>query len=265
MARTPVIKTVNLTKTFLLGKVEVTALQNVNVEIYSGELIIFFGPSGCGKSTLMSVIAGLQKPSAGKVHIRGVNLAELDKDALAKHRRSKIGMVFQNFNLIKSMNVVENIALPLEFGGIGKKRRMKRAENLLDVVGLDDFKNHTPAELSGGQQQRVAMARSLVTNPWIILADEPTGNLDSKSSNEVMRLLFSLNRKSKRTVVIISHNPDYLEYADRVFCLKDGKIVKIRVNPKSKKKKVKETSEEKNMGKLEQLKEADLSKEDSKV
>ena len=237
MAKIPVIKTVNLTRTYMLGKIEVNALSNVNIEIYSGEFIVFFGPSGCGKSTLMSLAAGLQKPSSGKVLIRGENLAELDKDGLAKYRRSKIGMVFQNFNLINTMNVIENIALPLAFAKIGKKRRIQRSENLLEVVGLKEYKNHTPSELSGGQQQKIAIARSLVTNPWILLGDEPTGNLDSKSANEVMRLLISLNRRSKRTVVLITHNPDYLEYADRVFYMRDGKIVKIKVNPRTKSKK----------------------------
>lgn len=250
MAKIPVIKTVNLTRTYMLGKIEVDALTNINLEIYSGEFIIFFGPSGCGKSTLMSLIAGLQKPSSGKVLVRGEDLATLDADGLAKYRRSKIGMVFQNFNLITTMNVIENIALPLAFAQISKKQRTQRAENLLEVVGLKDYKNHTPSELSGGQQQRIAVARSLVTNPWIMLADEPTGNLDSKSSNELMRLLISLNRKSKRTVILITHNPDYIEYADRVFYVRDGKIVKIKVNPKTKSKK---SMEDEDIKTLEQI------------
>lgn len=235
MAKVPVIKATNLTKEFELGAIKVQALSNVNLEIYSGEFIIFFGPSGCGKSTLMSMIAGLQPPSSGQALIRGEDLSKLNSDELAAHRRTKIGMVFQSFNLISTMNVVENIALPLAFSRIDKKRRMERAENLLEVVGMSEYKKHTPSELSGGQQQRIAIARSLVANPWIILADEPTGNLDSKSANEVMRLLISLNRKSKRTVVLITHNPDYLEYADRIFFLKDGKVVETKVNSKVKK------------------------------
>ena len=235
MAKVPVIKVTNLTKEFELGAIKVQALSSVNLEIYSGEFIIFFGPSGCGKSTLMSMIAGLQPPSGGQILIRGEDLSKLNFDELAAHRRNKIGMVFQSFNLISTMNVVENIALPLAFSRIPKKRRMDRAENLLEVVGMSEYKSHTPAELSGGQQQRIAIARSLVANPWIILADEPTGNLDSKSANEVMRLLISLNRKSKRTVVLITHNPDYLDYADRVFFLKDGKVVETKVNAKVKK------------------------------
>lgn len=245
MARIPVIKAVNLKKEFELGAVTVQALESVNLEIYSGEFIIFFGPSGCGKSTLMSMIAGLQPPSTGQVYIRGDELSKLNDNQLAEHRRTKIGMVFQAFNLISTMNVVENIALPLAFARIPRARRMARATNLLDVVGMSEYKHHTPGELSGGQQQRIAIARSLVANPWIILADEPTGNLDSKSANEVMRLLISLNRKSKRTVVLITHNPEYVDYADRIFYLKDGKITDVKVNSK-----VRKIEEVESVGKL---------------
>lgn len=234
MAKTPVIKAVNLTKEFEIGSVKVQALSGVNLEIYSGEFVTFFGPSGCGKSTLMSMIAGLQPPTKGEIYIRGDALSHLNENQLAEHRRTKIGMVFQAFNLIRTMNVVENIALPLAFARINKKRRMARAENLLEVVAMSEYKKHTPAELSGGQQQRIAIARSLVANPWIMLADEPTGNLDSKSANEVMRLLISLNKKSKRTVVLITHNPEYLDYSDRIFFLKDGKVVDVKVNSKVK-------------------------------
>jgi putative ABC transport system ATP-binding protein len=234
MAKVPVIKAVNLAKEFQLGTITVQALKSVNLEIYSGEFIIFFGPSGCGKSTLMSMIAGLQPPSTGKVYIRGEDISTYTENQLAEHRRTKIGMVFQAFNLIPSMTVLENIALPLAFARIDKKRRLQRAENLLDVVGMGEYKKHTPVEMSGGQQQRIAIARSMVANPWIMLADEPTGNLDSKSANEVMRLLISLNRKSKRTIILITHNPDYLDYADRIFYLRDGKVVDTRVNAKVK-------------------------------
>lgn len=234
MARIPVIKAVNLAKEFQLGTINVQALKGVNLEIYSGEFIILFGPSGCGKSTLMSMIAGLQPPSNGKVYIRGEDISEFNENQLAEHRRTKVGMVFQAFNLIPSMTVLENIALPLSFARIDKRRRLQRAENLLTVVGMAEYKKHTPVEMSGGQQQRIAIARSMVANPWIMLADEPTGNLDSKSANEVMRLLISLNRKSKRTIVLITHNPDYLDYADRIFFLKDGKVVDTKVNAKVK-------------------------------
>lgn len=234
MAKTPVIKAINLSKTFKLSKDnEVVALHSVSFEIYSGELICFFGPSGCGKSTLLSMLAGLQPPTSGEVIVRGKNLATLKKKELAEYRRSKIGMVFQQFNLIISMNVLENIALPMAFGGMKRKRRMQRAEHLLEVVDLGDKKKSVPANLSGGQQQRIAIARSLINNPWIIMADEPTGNLDSKSADDVMKLLISLSRKSKRTVILITHNPEYLQYADRIFRMKDGRVDKIEVNAKT--------------------------------
>jgi|GEM_PF-634392 len=232
MAKTPVIKASNLSKTFKLGKNEITALHSVDFEIFSGEFICFFGPSGCGKSTLLSMLAGLQPPSSGKVLVRGKDLSVLGKKEISKYRRSKIGMVFQQFNLILSMNVLENIALPMAFDGVSRKRRAQRAQHLLSVVGLDDKKKDVPADLSGGQQQRVAVARSLINNPWIIMADEPTGNLDSQSADEVMKLLVSLSRKSKRTVILITHNPDYLKFADRVFKMKDGHILTVEKNKK---------------------------------
>jgi len=257
LAKVPVLKATNLTKEFKLGAVDVTALEGVNLEIYSGEFIIFFGPSGCGKSTLMSMLAGLQPPSKGKILVRGEDLGAMDDNQLAKYRRTKIGMVFQSFNLISSMNIVENIALPLTFDRISRSRRMGRAENLLEVVGMADYKSHTPSELSGGQQQRIALARSLVTNPWIILADEPTGNLDSKSANDVMRLLIKLSRKSKRTVILITHNPDYLIYADRIFYVKDGKIDRVEVNSDVKSDIVKDSAGSKKTTKVKNIKEAE--------
>jgi putative ABC transport system ATP-binding protein len=156
------------------------------------------------------------------------------------------------------MNIVENVALPLAFAGVSKSRRLKRAEELLDVVGLGKFKDHTPAQLSGGQQQRVAIARSMVNAPWIMLADEPTGNLDSKSANEVMRLLISLNRKSKRTVILITHNPDYLDYADRIFYIQDGKVVKTKVNAR-----VKAIEEVETVGKIRE--DLDPTKDDGEI
>jgi putative ABC transport system ATP-binding protein len=265
LARVPVVKATNLTKEFQLGAVDVTAIEGVNLEIYSGEFIIFFGPSGCGKSTLMSLLAGLQPPSKGKILVRGEDLAAMNADQLAKHRRTKIGMVFQSFNLITSMNVLENIALPLTFDRIPRSRRLTRAENLLETVGMSEYKNHTPGELSGGQQQRIALARSLVTNPWIILADEPTGNLDSKSADDVMRLLIKLNRKSKRTVILITHNPDYTVYADRIFHVKDGRIVDVEVNSNVKMDIVKGADTTDKKGKKEKATKTKKSKKDKEV
>lgn len=225
--RTPVIKIVNLTKHYKMGNTVVKALDGVNLDIYSSEFIIIFGPSGCGKSTFMSLIAGLDKPSSGEIYVRGEALSKLNLNQLAQYRRTKIGMVFQQYNLIATMNTLENIALPLAFDGIPKRRRKKRAQNVLEMIGISSIASHTPAELSGGQQQRVGIARAWVGSPWIVLADEPTGNLDSKSADEVMSLLRSLADKSKRTILLITHNPEYLDYADRVVYLKDGKMLRI--------------------------------------
>ena len=240
MARTPVIKTINLCKYYQMGKTIVKANHKINLEIYSGEFIIILGQSGCGKSTLMSLLAGLDEPTSGEIVIRGEKLNNLVGVELAKYRRTKIGMVFQQYNLIKTMTAVENVALPLAFDGRPRKMRLQRAENCLEMVGMASLKDHTPAELSGGQQQRVAIARAWSASPWIVLADEPTGNLDSKSAEEIMSLLKSLSSKSKRTVVLITHNPDYAKYADRVVYLKDGIIIKITGKTKSTKKEPKE-------------------------
>jgi putative ABC transport system ATP-binding protein len=235
MARVPVIKTVNLSKYFQPSKTNVVkALQGINIEIYSGEFIVIFGPSGCGKSTLMNIIAGLTEPSSGEIYIRGEKLSGLSPNQLAKHRRTKIGMVFQQFNLIRTMNAVENIALPLNFSGIPRRRRFARAEKMMELLGLGEQKKQTPSELSGGQQQKLAIARALSTNPWIILADEPTGNIDSKAAKEIIDLLLSLSKKSKRTVVLITHNLDYRKYADRMIYLKDGKVIKVETRRKVK-------------------------------
>ncbi|TET53934.1 MAG: ATP-binding cassette domain-containing protein [Actinobacteria bacterium] len=227
MARKPVIKAVNLSKYYQMVTTIVKALDKVNLEIYSGEFIIIFGQSGCGKSTLMSLFAGLDKPTSGEVFVRGENLAELNTLQLSKYRRTKIGMVFQQYNLVPNMTSLENVYLPLAFEGISRRRRIKRARNVLELIGIADIERHTSSELSGGQQQRVSIARAWVTSPWIVFADEPTGNLDSKSADEVLRLLKQLNQKSKRTVILISHNPEYLPYADRVVYLKDGKVIRI--------------------------------------
>lgn len=230
MARIPVIKTVNLCKYFELGKNVVKAVDHVNLEIYSGELVVFLGPSGCGKSTLLNMIAGLDEPTAGEIYIRGEKLSGKTGKELALYRRTKIGMVFQQFNLIRNLNIIDNVVLPLIFSGVPKRRRVKRGEMLVEAVGLGDYKNHSPSELSGGQQQKVAIARALASNPWILVADEPTGNLDSKSAFEVITLLVNLSRRSRRTIIMVTHNPDYKKYADRVIYMKDGKIFKIKVN-----------------------------------
>ena len=229
--RIPVIKTDQVVKHFKLTDQNIVkAIRGVDSEIYPGEYIILFGPSGCGKSTFMSLIAGLERPTSGEIYIRGEAMGEKDDDELALHRRRKIGVVFQARNLVRSMNVVENVALPLAFAGIPKRMRMKRAKNLLEEFGLGHVLNHAPVELSGGQEQRVAIARALSANPWIIVADEPTAALHSRAADEVMELLVRINRVSKRTIILTTHNPEYRRFAHRVFYMKDGQLVKIKIN-----------------------------------
>ncbi len=221
------IKIEKASKSFGKGDSQVQVLKDVDLEIHSGEFVIFFGPSGCGKSTLLNCICGLEVPDKGKVIIRGEDISKLSRRDLARFRNKKIGIIFQSFNVLKSFNVLENIALPQAFAGVPKARRIKRATHLLEMFGLGHLGNRIPTEISGGQQQRVAIARALVNNPWILIADEPTGNLDSKSSLKVMDLLEKLNSKSKRTVILVTHNPEHLKYAHRVVYLKDGEISKI--------------------------------------
>ncbi|MCL5411471.1 MAG: ABC transporter ATP-binding protein [Patescibacteria group bacterium] len=225
--KTPVIKCENLTKIYKLGETNVQALRGVSFELYAGTYSLLLGPSGCGKSTLLSLVAGLDVPTAGKIFIRGEDLSGLTVDQLAKHRNKKIGMIFQQFNLIQSMTVWENVALPYVFAGMPLLIRKKRAMKLLELVHMEKYANHLPTQLSGGQQQKVAIVRSLMNNPWILLIDEPTGNLDSISANEVMEFIRQLNEKSKRTILLVTHNPDYCKYAQRIMYMKDGKILSI--------------------------------------
>lgn len=205
-------------------------VQGVDFEVLSGEYIIFYGPSGCGKSTLLNLIAGLEQPTEGKIHIRDLGLAKLSDDEMAEFRQTKIGIVFQQFNLLKTMTSQENVAFPLVAAKQPRDRAMRRAASLLKTFGLEKHLKKIPTELSGGQQQRVAMARALASNPWILICDEPTGNLDSKSSDDVMDIFYHLNKKSKRTILMVTHNPEHLKYATRVFHVKDGKIVKTDKN-----------------------------------
>ncbi|TSC92843.1 MAG: putative ABC transport system ATP-binding protein [Candidatus Berkelbacteria bacterium Licking1014_7] len=226
-----VIEVKGLEKKFELTKDKYqVALQAVDFDIEATEFVILFGPSGCGKSTVLNLIAGLELPTAGSIKIRGEELTKFNKIQLARHHRTKIGMVFQQFNLIANLSVKENVALPGAFAGSNYETRTKRAEHLLEMFGLTGMADNLPQELSGGEQQKVAIARSLMNNPWIVLVDEPTGNLDSKSSEEVMDILEHLNQKSRRTILLVTHNPDYLNRAHRVFFMKDGKIINSKVN-----------------------------------
>lgn len=227
----PIIKINNLEVVYNQGKTnEVKALMNINFEIYPEEYIIFFGPSGCGKSTLLNIVAGLEVPSSGLVMVNDKNLAKLNQDELAVYHRDDIGMVFQAYNLLTTLSVLDNVVLPGVFNKLKKKERVDRGKALLESFGIADFAHRLPQELSGGQQQRVGIARSLINDPKIILADEPIGNLDSKSAENVLQIIDNLNKKEKKTIILVTHSPENLVHADRIFYIKDGKIIKEEVN-----------------------------------
>jgi putative ABC transport system ATP-binding protein len=214
-----------LTKTYGSGVTKVTALDHVNLTIREGEFVAIMGPSGCGKSTLLHLLGGLDKPSEGNVLIGGHNLTDLNDDKLTELRRRKIGFVFQFFNLIPVLNATENAALPVTLDGLKPADAQKKAVKWLTHFGLADRLNNRPDQLSGGQQQRVAIARALVADPELILADEPTGNLDTRSSDEIASLLRDVSKKYNRTIVMVTHDPRIAAYADRIVFLKDGKVV----------------------------------------
>lgn len=215
---------INVTKIYTMDHVEVPALRGVSLTILRGEFVSIMGPSGSGKSTLMNIIGCLDKPTRGRVILDGKDVTKLGDNALAEYRRKKIGFVFQQFNLIPRLTALENVALPMWFAGVEKKRRLLRAARLLRQVGLGERTGHKPTELSGGERQRVAIARALANDPELILADEPTGNLDSKSGDAVLDLLDELNRHGK-TVVIVTHDLSYGRRAERMIKLRDGRIV----------------------------------------
>jgi len=217
-----------VTKTYRMGKLEVEALRGIDLHVERGEFIAIMGASGSGKSTLMNIIGCLDVPSTGRYVLDGTDVAKLSDDQLAKIRNRKIGFVFQNFNLIPRTSALHNVEMPLIYAG--ESGRTTRAREALGAVGLADRMHHQPTELSGGQQQRAAIARALVTNPSILLADEPTGNLDSASSVEIMKLLTRLNEDQSRTIVLITHEQDIAVFAKRVVELRDGLMVRDRRN-----------------------------------
>lgn len=225
-----VIKVKDLYKLYRVGDEVVHALDGLDFQIYEGEFCAIVGTSGSGKSTLLNMLAGLEKPTKGEVVIADRHIEKLNEEQLVAFRRENIGFIFQSFHLLGTMNAVENVALPLSFRGVPRNVRMKKADAMLDLVKLGKHKKHLPKQMSGGQQQRVGVARALVVDPKIIFADEPTGNLDSHTSEEVMSLMKQVVREQNRTLVMVTHDAHLAEYADRVFYIRDGKILKIDDN-----------------------------------
>jgi putative ABC transport system ATP-binding protein len=220
-----VIKADGITKVYQMGEIEVHALRGVDLQINSGEIVSIMGPSGSGKSTLMNILGCLDRPTAGSYCLEGEQVADLSDDQLAAIRNRKVGFVFQSFNLLGRHSAINNVELPMRYAGVTNGRR-KRAIAALEAVGLGDRVHHRPNELSGGQQQRVAIARALVNNPAIILADEPTGNLDTKSGEEVVNILLGLNADFGTTLIFVTHDPEIAEMTERVIHLRDGLIEK---------------------------------------
>ena len=218
------VKLANISKVYKMGDNDVVALNGVDLDIAEGEFVAIMGPSGSGKSTLMNILGCLDTPTTGSYLLDNEEVANLSEDVLAKIRNKKIGFVFQNFNLLSRISALENVALPLVYAGVSKTERINRAQELLKMVGLADRQHHMPNELSGGQRQRVALARALVNNPKIIMADEPTGNLDTKSSVEIMAMFKELYKQGK-TIILVTHEPDIAENAKRIITVRDGKIV----------------------------------------
>jgi len=222
----PFIKTENLTRIYSSGTIKVTALKDVSLSLGHGQFLGVTGASGSGKSTLMNLLAGLDRPTSGSIRVQGKLISELNKDELALYRRHQVGMIFQSCNLVSSYTAMENVAFPLLFAGVAKKERIKRAQEMLEKVGLYPRKDHRPAELSGGEQQRTAIARAMINHPKILLADEPTGNLDSKTSRQIVQILSELNKNQGLTVIMISHEESLLdEFADDIIHLQDGKVI----------------------------------------
>lgn len=223
----PVIQVKDLYKIYRVGETRVRALNGVDFAIYPGEFCSIVGTSGSGKSTLLNMLAGLEAPTKGEIIIAGEHMEQKNENQLVKFRREHIGFIFQSFNLMPAMNAIENVALPLTFQGMEKKERFRRAEDMLSLVGLTRHKKHKPTQMSGGQQQRVGVARALVVQPEIIFADEPTGNLDSATSKEVMELMQRVVHEKKQTLVMVTHDNQLAGFADRIFHIRDGEIIKI--------------------------------------
>jgi len=220
----PLLKLENVWKIYNLGKISLEVLRDVSIDIYKKDFVVVFGPSGSGKSTLLNIMSCLDIPTKGKVFLEGKDISTLHEDDLAEIRGKKIGFVFQQFNLLSHLTALENVVLPTIFRGIAPEERIKRAKKNLNSVGLADRMNHKPAELSGGEKQRVAISRALVNNPEIIVADEPTGNVDSKTGRHIMKILKDLNEREERTIIVVTHDIELQSFANKIIKIRDGEI-----------------------------------------
>lgn len=227
--RGPIIEVKNLRKEYPVLDETVVALERVNLAIPQGQICCIYGESGSGKSTLLNQLAGMEKPTKGGVHITGVSISRLDERQLAEFRQKHLGFVFQSYNLLPNLNAIENVAMPLMFRGVPKRKRETIARAMLKRVGLGKRMNHYPTQMSGGQQQRVGIARAFVTRPQVVFADEPTGNLDSKTKTEVMDMICSFARDFNQTIVLVTHDDNMAQYADRIVTLLDGRIIGDRL------------------------------------
>ena len=222
-----IIRVKNLYKIYKVGETRVRALNGVDFNLYKGEFCAIVGTSGSGKSTLLNMLAGLEKPTKGEIEIAGKHIEHLSEKELVAFRREKVGFIFQSYNLLNTMNAIENVALPLSFRGMKRADRLARAKKYMDLVGVGEQARHMPNQISGGQQQRVGIARALAVNPQIIFADEPTGNLDSRTTMEVLKLMQKIVRERNQTLVMVTHDNQLASYADRRIRIIDGKIVSI--------------------------------------
>lgn len=228
--KTAIITLKDVVKKFRVGTGFASALNGVTLDVFSTDFTIVYGPSGCGKSTMLNIICGLEPPDMGSVVVRDVDVYSMDENARSSFRAAKFGVVYQMPYWVKSLDILDNVAMPLLLQGSSMEGARVRATEALERVGMDKFEHHLPTELSGGQQQKAAVARAIISNPWIIIADEPTGNLDSHSALEVMNLFLDLNTKSKRSVIMVTHNLDYLGLATRTVAMEDGKIIAVKDN-----------------------------------
>ena len=226
----PIIATRNVNKVYVVGTTKLRALDDVSIEIFPGEFACIIGRSGSGKSTLLNMLAGLEKPTRGAIRIAGKQIDRMNESRLVDFRLKNVGFVFQSFNLFATSTALDNVAMPLMYKGVPRASRTRQARKMLMAVGLSSHIMHTPTQMSGGQQQRVGIARALVTKPKILFADEPTGNLELKTSREILRLIRAICRERNTTLIMVTHDPDMAQYADRVIQLLDGRVIKNEVN-----------------------------------